>query len=315
VATGGIDSRIAWRRRIGTARPQLASAGSLEHYRFGSNRAHPEPALGQPIIELNDLAKAFAVNGRVLTVFDSLSARIEKGSFLSIVGPSGCGKSTLLKLISGLDMPTRGTVLFYGRPVGGPARGMIYVFQQYTKSIFPWRTVMQNVAFGLAAGRRLGGKEAREKCLEYIRLVGLDGYEHYHPYQLSGGMQQRVCIARALICEPDVLLMDEPFSAVDAMTRAILQELILRIWEKIPVTILFVTHDVDEAVLLSSRVLSLSRAPAAIRGDLTIDLPYPRDQIKTRDDEQFTTLRQRLFASIFLQEKGASATPATEPRP
>ncbi len=279
------------------------------------NQHYPEQALSQPIIELKDLAKVFSVNGHVLTVFDNLAARIERRSFLSIVGPSGCGKSTLLKLISGLDAPTRGTVLFNGHPVAGPAKGMIYVFQQYTKSIFPWRTVMQNVEFGLAAAKRLGRKEARERCVEYIRLVGLDGYENYHPYQLSGGMQQRVCIARALICEPEVLLMDEPFSAVDAMTRAILQELILKIWEKIPVTILFVTHDVDEAVLLSSRVVSLGRAPAAIREDLPIDLPYPRDQIRTRDDERFTAFRQRLFSSIFLQEKGGTAAPAPEPRP
>jgi NitT/TauT family transport system ATP-binding protein len=274
-----------------------------------------EAVLAEPIIELKNLAKAFSVNGRVLTVFDNLTARIEKGSFLSIVGPSGCGKSTLLKLISGLDAPSRGTVLFNGRPVAGPAKGMIYVFQQYTKSIFPWRTVMQNVAFGLNAATRSGSSAARERCLEYIRLVGLDGYEHYHPYQLSGGMQQRVCIARALIGEPDVLLMDEPFSAVDAMTRAILQELILKIRETIPVTILFVTHDVDEAVFLSNRVMSLSRAPARIWQDLPIDLAYPRDQIKTRDDERFTAFRQRLFSGIFLQEKSSEAAPASEPPP
>jgi NitT/TauT family transport system ATP-binding protein len=272
-----------------------------------------EPALGKPIIEIKDLAKEFSVNGRTLTVFDGLSCQIEKGSFLSIVGPSGCGKSTLLKLVSGLDTPTHGAVVFNGAPVRGPAKGMIYVFQQYTKSIFPWRTVMQNVEFGLNAGKTLGRGKAREKCLEYIRLVGLDGYEHYHPFQLSGGMQQRVCIARALICEPDVLLMDEPFSAVDAMTRAILQELILKIWQTIPVTILFVTHDVEEAVFLSNRVLSLSRAPATIREDLPVDLAYPRDQIKTPQDERFTALRQRLFSSIFLQEKSV-AMPAAESR-
>jgi NitT/TauT family transport system ATP-binding protein len=285
----------------------------LEHYPPDES-AHPERVLGQPIIEIQNLAKVFSVNRSALTVFENLSYQVEKGGFLSIVGPSGCGKSTLLKLISGLDAPTRGTVVFNGQPVAGPAKGMIYVFQQYTKSIFPWRTVMQNVEFGLGAAKTLGRKEAREKCLEYIRLVGLDGYEHYHPYQLSGGMQQRVCIARALICEPDVLLMDEPFSAVDAMTRAILQELILKIWETIPITILFVTHDVEEAVFLSSRVLSLSRAPATIREDLAIDLPYPRDQIKTRDDERFTAFRQQLFSSIFLQEKGDATAPAPEPR-
>jgi NitT/TauT family transport system ATP-binding protein len=294
-------------------RRTLAPARVLEHYSATGARVRSR-LLGEPIIEVRNLAKVFAVNRGALTVFDGLSCRVEKGGFISIVGPSGCGKSTLLKIISGLDAPSRGVVLFNGAPVVGPAKGMIYVFQQYTKSIFPWRTVMQNVAFGLNAARRLGRGEAREKCLEYIRLVGLDGYEHYHPYQLSGGMQQRVCIARALICEPDVLLMDEPFSAVDAMTRAILQELILKIWQTIPVTILFVTHDVEEAVFLSGRVLSLSRAPATIREDLAIDLPYPRDQIATRGDERFTAYRQRLFSSIFLQEKSGAAA-GLESRP
>ena len=187
---------------------------------------------------------------------------------------------------------------------------MIYVFQQYTKSIFPWRTVLQNIEFGLRSHRKIGQREGRDLCLQYVKLVGLEGYEHYFPYQLSGGMQQRVVIARALICEPSVLLMDEPFSAVDALTRAILQELILKIWQTIPVTILFVTHDVEEAVFLSSRIVSLTKPPARIHEDVEIDLPYPRDQIRTRADDRFNGLRQRLFASIFLQEKGSAPTTA-----
>jgi NitT/TauT family transport system ATP-binding protein len=263
-------------------------------------------ATGQPIIEVSGLSKVFFVNGNALTVFDNLSCRIDKGSFLSVVGPSGCGKSTLLKLISGLELPSKGEVIFNGGPIRAPAKGMVYVFQQYTKSIFPWRTVMQNVEFGLNSYRKLSSRQARERCLEYIRLVGLTGYENYYPYQLSGGMQQRVCIARALICEPDVLLMDEPFSAVDALTRAILQELILTIWQTIPVTILFVTHDVEEAVFLSSRIISLTKTPATIKDDVVIDLPYPRDPIKTREDERFTALRHRLFSSIFMQEKSGT---------
>jgi NitT/TauT family transport system ATP-binding protein len=267
-------------------------------------------AAGRPIIEVKGLGKVFFVNGNALTVFQNLSCSIEKGSFLSIVGPSGCGKSTLLKLISGLELPTKGEVVFNGETIAGPAKGMIYVFQQYTKSIFPWRNVIQNVEFGLNSFKKLSASEARTRCLEYIRLVGLDGYENYYPYQLSGGMQQRVCIARALICEPDVLLMDEPFSAVDALTRAILQELILKIWETIPVTILFVTHDVEEAVFLSNRIISLSKTPAVIREDVAIDLPYPRDQIRTREDERFTGFRHRLFSSIFAQEKGGEAAAA-----
>jgi len=263
----------------------------------------PAPAPAQPIIEVRGISKTFKSKGQSLTVFENLSCVIEKRSFLSIIGPSGCGKSTLLKLVSGLEASTGGEVLFNDRRVTGPPKGMIYVFQQYTKSILPWRTVIENVEFGLRAQRSVSFKEARKRCREYIDLVGLKGYEDYFPYQLSGGMQQRVCIARALICEPDVLLMDEPFSAVDAMTRAILQELVMRIWQKLPITILFVTHDVDEAVFLSTRIISLKRAGGGIADDVAINLPQPRDQIVTRAEPKFTELRQQLFAGIFVQEK------------
>jgi NitT/TauT family transport system ATP-binding protein len=262
-----------------------------------------QPGRAAPIIELDEVTKTFQSRDRSLTVFNRFSYQIENQSFLSVVGPSGCGKSTLLKLISGLETPSNGEILFNGRVVNGPPQGMIYVFQQYTKSILPWRTVIENVEFGLRARRRVRFKELRERCREYIDLVGLNGYENYYPYQLSGGMQQRVCIARALICEPEVLLMDEPFSAVDAMTRAILQELVMRIWQKLPITILFVTHDVDEAVFLSTRIISLGPAGTGITEDVAIDLPSPRNQIETRAHPQFTDLRQRLFASIFVQEK------------
>jgi NitT/TauT family transport system ATP-binding protein len=258
----------------------------------------------EPIIEIRGVSKEYRVKNSRTVVFDNFSYVVAKGSFLSIIGPSGCGKSTLLKLVSGLERPTGGEIVFGSRRIDGPPRGMIYVFQQYTKSILPWLTVIENVEFGLrSVAPHLGRREARARCMEYIRLVGLEGVEEYYPIQLSGGMQQRVVIARALICEPEVLLMDEPFSAVDAMTRAILQELLLKIWESMPITVLFVTHDVDEAVFLSNHIISLGRAPATIKADETIDLPYPRDQIKTRDDARFSSMRTRLFASIFAQEK------------
>jgi NitT/TauT family transport system ATP-binding protein len=266
----------------------------------------PRETVAQAMIQLHGVSKTFESKDRALTVFDNFSCMIEKRSFLSIVGPSGCGKSTLLKLISGLEMPSAGQILFNDRRIDGPPKGMIYVFQQYTKSILPWRTVIENIEFGLRARNSVSFKDARERCREYVDLVGLNGYENYYPYQLSGGMQQRVCIARALICEPDVLLMDEPFSAVDAMTRAILQELVMRIWQKLPITILFVTHDVDEAVFLSTRIILLGRAGVGISEDVPIDLPLPRDQIATRADPRFTALRQKLFASIFVQEKAAA---------
>jgi NitT/TauT family transport system ATP-binding protein len=270
----------------------------------------PASAAAPAVIELRAVTKIFSARGQDLTVFDGLSCRIAPGSFVSVIGPSGCGKSTLLKIISGLEPATGGEVLFEGRAVAGPPKGMIYVFQQYTKSIFPWRTVRGNVEFGLRASKTVSRAEARARCDEYIDLVGLHGYADYYPYQLSGGMQQRVCIARALIGEPAVLLMDEPFSAVDAMTRALLQDLVLKIWDKLAITILFVTHDVDEAVLLSSRIISLGRAGAGIAQDVAIDLPRPRDQIATRAEPRFTVLRQQLFSSIFAQEKTDAKTGA-----
>jgi NitT/TauT family transport system ATP-binding protein len=277
-------------------------SASIETSMAGEQTTRP-----RPIIQLRSITKTYQSHDQLLTVFNNFSCQIDNRTFLSIVGPSGCGKSTLLKLISGLEKPSGGEIQFNGTVINGPSKGMIYVFQQYTKSILPWRTVIENVEFGLRARSRVSFKDARERCREYIDLVGLNGYENYYPYQLSGGMQQRVCIARALICEPDVLLMDEPFSAVDAMTRAILQELVMRIWQKLPITILFVTHDVDEAVFLSTRIISLGRAGAGISDDVAINLPSPRNQIETRADPKFTELRQQLFASIFLQEKNAAA--------
>jgi NitT/TauT family transport system ATP-binding protein len=266
------------------------------------------PNLARPLIEIRDVHMTFSVRARPVTVFSGFSYAISERGFLSIVGPSGCGKSTLLRLVAGLERPTCGEIVFDGRALDGPPKGMIYVFQQYAKSIFPWRTVIQNVEFGLRSQRKVAREEAREKCRAYVKLVGLEGYEDYYPGQLSGGMQQRVAIARALICEPKVLLMDEPFSALDAMTRAILQELLLNIRQTIPVTILFVTHDVDEAVFLSDKIIALGRAPASLREEVTVDLPYPRDQLKTRADGRFGEIQQRLFSNIFLQEKSLIAS-------
>lgn len=294
-----LDQRGA-RSDRGVARP-LKSVAAPVVAQPGSPIVESKPL--RPIIEILDVHMSFHVNSRHVTVFSGFSYKIQERGFLSVIGPSGCGKSTLLRLIAGLERPTRGEIVFNGREIDGPPKGMIYVFQQYAKSIFPWRTVLQNIEFGLRSQKAVSRQEAREKCLDYVKLVGLEGYEDYYPAQLSGGMQQRVAIARALICEPKVLLMDEPFSALDAMTRAILQELLLTIWQTIPVTILFVTHDVDEAVFLSDKIISLGRAPASLREEVTVDLPYPRDQIHTRAEERFSAIQQRLFKSIFLQEK------------
>ena len=209
-------------------------------------------------------------------MFEDLRFDIAEGEFLTIVGPSGCGKSTLLKMIAGLVAPSAGTVRLRGAPVSGPPREMVYLFQQYEKSIFPWLDVRDNVGFGLRDSR-----SRAERTRRFIERVHLDGYEDYYPSQLSGGMQQRVALARALACQPAVLLMDEPFSAVDALTRASLQQLVLELWQELKLTVVFVTHDVDEAVFVSSRVLALAGRPARVDLDRPIELPYPRDPVRS----------------------------------
>lgn len=258
-------------------------------------------------IRLGDVSKHYFVNGIKNVIFENISFSIQQNSFVSIIGPSGCGKSTLLKIIAGLQTASSGKVQFHDMEVAGrPTPGMIYIFQQYAKSIFPWRTVAQNVMFGLELNRKMPKSEMKAKSLELLKLVGLEGTENYFPAQLSGGMQQRLVIARALAPEPEVLLMDEPFSAVDALTRLKLQNLLLDIWLRIPTTILFVTHDVEEAILLSQRVLCMSRGPAEIIEDLTIDFDYPRDFIKIRKDPKFIEYQQALYAKIF--EAGEQAS-------
>jgi NitT/TauT family transport system ATP-binding protein len=224
-------------------------------------------------------------------------------------------------MLAGLEPGTgaSGSIRFREQEVTSPPRRMIYVFQQYEKSIFPWRTAMENVALGLThqRGENLGSRlrqarrngedrpaprmskaAIRDRCREYLGLVGLSGYEDYYPKQLSGGMQQRVAIARALVCEPDALLMDEPFSAVDALTRASLQQLLLDIYARLDLTVVFVTHDVDEAVLLSSRVVCLAGAPATVAVDVPVDIPFPRVPAEVRAAPEFVQARDELMAAI-----------------
>jgi NitT/TauT family transport system ATP-binding protein len=258
------------------------------------------------LITLRGISKAYRFGKQSTEAIRGIDLSIAAGSFVSIIGPSGSGKSTLLQIVAGLLEPSAGEVLFHGTPVTQPPPGMIYVFQQYEKSIFPWRTVAQNVAFGIEDRSDLSADERRERCARYLELVGLKGVEDRFPRQLSGGMQQRVAIARALVCEPDVLLMDEPFSAVDALTRASLQDLLLEVRARLGITVLFVTHDVEEAVYLSTHVVALTRAPATIDSAVEIDLPFPRDQIATRESAPFIAFRHRLLSRILAQQMGAA---------
>jgi NitT/TauT family transport system ATP-binding protein len=243
-----------------------------------------------------------------VTAIERVTLGMTRESFVSIIGPSGCGKSTLLQIIAGLFVPSRGEVRLDGRRIEGPPFEVIYVFQQYTKSIFPWKTVRQNVAFGLENRGELDRRQIDARCAEYIHMVNLEGAEDRYPWQLSGGMQQRVAIARALACQPRVLLMDEPFSSVDALTRSGLQDLLLRLWADLHLTIVFVTHDIDEAVYLSQRVVVLTGSPAAVRNDVRIDLPYPRHQLSTREAPRYLQYRRNLLREVFADE-GASAEP------
>lgn len=260
--------------------------------------------LEQRYIQVERVGKVFQSAERETKALEDVNLAIGQREFISIVGPSGCGKSTLLQIVAGLVRPSCGRVVFKGQEVRQPPFDMIYVFQQYNKSIFPWRTVRQNVLFGVE-GRRRGSPDAMLQKADYlIQAVGLKGFEHYYPSQLSGGMQQRVAIARALICQPEVLLMDEPFSAVDALTRTDLQDLVLSLWSSLNLTILFVTHDIEEAVYLSNRVLVLSKAPGRLVIDQLINLPYPRDRIRTKELPEYLEHRRRLLQYIF-EEKEA----------
>jgi NitT/TauT family transport system ATP-binding protein len=267
----------------------------------------PQPAdHGHAFIAVEGLSKRYVSAGRQLTVFEELGFSIRQGEFLTVVGPSGCGKSTLLKIIAGLVPGSEGKVWFQGKLMTVPRPEMVYVFQQYEKSIFPWLTVRENVGFGLRKRRDLDAGSKAERVQRFIDRVQLAGYEDYYPSQLSGGMQQRVALARALACAPMVLLMDEPFSAVDALTRANLQQLVLELWQELKLTFVFVTHDVDEAVFLSSRVVALAGRPARVDLDLPIDVPYPRDPVHSHEDAQFIARRSQLFRSITQQRAGAA---------
>jgi NitT/TauT family transport system ATP-binding protein len=236
--------------------------------------------------------------------FDDITLEASPSEFLAIVGPSGCGKSTLLRMAAGLIPPTKGKVLLDGKPVLAPPPGVVYLFQQYAKSLFAWRTVIDNVMFPLEGASRSQRGQLRARCQDYLRQVGLSGFEDSYPWQLSGGMQQRVAIARALAADPQVLLLDEPFSAVDALTRMELQSLVLQLWERKKFTAILVTHDVEEAIFLADRVAVLGAKPTALKEIIDVGLPRPRDQLTTREDPRFLKLRHHLTTSLLVRNAG-----------
>lgn len=243
-------------------------------------------SLGTVSLQIRDLNKHYEVDGRPLKVLEHITLTVAPGEFVSIVGYSGCGKSTLLRLIVGLEAGYSGELLLDGRPIEGTSLDRGIVFQEHR--LFPWLTVRDNVGLGLLnAG--IGEAEKRERVQAQIDLVGLSGFENAWPHQLSGGMSQRVAIARALVNEPAVLLLDEPLGALDALTRSLLQKELLRIWASRGVTTILVTHDVEEAVFLGTKVVVMEPRPGRIRRIVPVDLPHPRVRssaafIEVRDD-------------------------------
>ena len=256
------------------------------------------PTAGKDVrLSVERVQKIYRTDNLQFEAVRSLTFDLHQGEFACLVGPSGSGKTTLLKCIAGLMAPTSGTVTLDGRKVNGPAKGMAVVFQEYGRSLYPWMSVEANVELPLKVAK-VAKAERRARVDEALASVGLEQARKKYPWQLSGGMQQRVAIARAVATQPSVLLMDEPFAAVDAQTRAELEDLVRSVWKKHDMTILFVTHDIEESVYLAERVLVLSSSPTVVQHDITIDLPAERDQLGTRSLPRFTELRAEVYEQV-----------------
>ena len=250
-------------------------------------------------------------SGSVYTALRDLNMNVAPGEFCAVVGPTGCGKSTTLGLISGLEPPSEGEVDVFGKPVSGISDGIGYVFQ--TDAVFPWKTVLENVA----AGPRYRGashRQARDKAREWIARVGLAGFEDRYPYQLSGGMRKRVALAQSLINGPRILLMDEPFSALDVQTRSLMENELLGLWSASSASVVFVTHDLEEAISLSDRVFVLTAGPGTVKSNYQVDLPRPRNVAEIRFEPRFVEiyeeiwkdLRDEVLVSYERQKRGAA---------
>lgn len=251
------------------------------------------------ILEVKNLDKVYKSAKGETVALKNVSFKTHKREFVCVIGPSGCGKSTLVRILAGLESYTGGEVLLDGKPVTGPGRDRGMVFQGYT--LFPWRTVRQNVMFGLQMNG-IGAIEAGREADLWLELVGLERFTHSFPYELSGGMKQRVAIARALVNQPRILLMDEPFGALDAQSRAKMQAHLLEIWRNIDITIVFITHDLDEAIFLADRILVLKAHPGEVMELLEVSVPRPRSAIQATSPE-FLATKARLEALIHPQEE------------
>ena len=254
-------------------------------------------------ISIRDASKTYVtVRGDQVQGLSPVSLQVDHEDFVALVGRSGCGKSTLLRLVAGLETPSSGGITVEGAPVDGPPQSVRYVFQNYGESLLPWKTVGENVRFGLrhAYQKHDAATRAEQNALveRYLDEVGLGGTASRYSSELSGGMQQRVAIARALAAQPKVLLLDEPFSAVDALSRATLQDLIIRIWQEHRLTILFVTHDIDEALYLANRVVVLKSGGRGIERDVEVPVSRPRDQVASRENPDYLRLRRDVLSLV-----------------
>lgn len=245
---------------------------------------------GDNKLKIENVYKEYDTSKGKMVALNGANLDIAENEFICVVGPSGCGKSTLLNIIAGLLEPTSGTVYLDGKPIEGTGMERGVVFQQY--ALFPWRTVLKNVMFGPEM-KKMPKNQAEEIARKYIKAVGLEGFENSYPKELSGGMKQRVAIARALANSPEVLLMDEPFSALDPQTKADMQLLMRQIWQEEKPTVIFVTHDIEEAVFLSSKIYVLTQRPGTVKAEVPVLLPYDRD-LSLKDTDEFIELRRKV---------------------
>lgn len=252
--------------------------------------------LGAPEVEFADVTKSFVTRkDKVVCTLMDVSFEVSAGEFVSIVGPSGCGKSTTLNILAGLTPPTQGQALIRGRSPDAARMHIGYMFQQDT--VLPWKRVLHNIEMGLTI-RGIPAADRRQRALELVEMMGLAGFEHAYPYELSGGMRKRVALAAMLAYRPSILLMDEPFGALDAQTRVLLQDELLRIWETDRRTVLFVTHDLPEAISLSDRVIVMTARPARIKAQYQVDLPRPRTAAEARFHPNFDELHMQIWNDL-----------------
>jgi NitT/TauT family transport system ATP-binding protein len=254
------------------------------------------------ILNIQQLSKTFGTGAGATVALQATDLAVAENDFVTILGPSGCGKSTLLRMVAGLDTPTSGNILLDGKPVAGPGADRGMVFQSYT--LFPWLTVLENVCFGLNE-KGMALAQQQEIGHSYLRKVGLQAFANHYPKQLSGGMQQRTALARSLANDPRILLMDEPFGALDHQTRELMQELLQGIWESERKTVLFVTHDIDEAIFMGSRVMVMSVRPGRIKCDIPVQLPHPR-HYAMKTTAVFSELKSQLTEEIRIEVQKAT---------